>query len=260
MTKLEHHKIVEIKENSQFETRFYNLFIASISDQVPLTDFRNLFSKYEKMDVYIMKKKGKDIGMAYFMFCPNPQNKKDLYIRLGLGIIEEERGSSYFPKGLIMKTMIKAKLQNVFKNVFMVGITMNPIVYSATCKYWKYSYPSPILEYSDDMLGVKNRILDMFHMNQVVDDVIGVPFTITEVEKVKKHISVVESTNKYIKYFTSKISADECDKGMLSIVPIDFINLIIVVKRKTKIDITRFTSRIFEQKIKPILKEYSPVG
>ncbi|AXT59387.1 hypothetical protein D1816_03150 [Aquimarina sp. AD10] len=260
MTKVEHHKVKEIKENSLFEKRMYNLFSASISDQVSLPDFRKLFSKYEKMDAYIMKKNGQDIGMSYFMLCKNPNRKKDIYVRLGLGIIEEERGRAHFPKKIILKTMLKTKFQNLFKDVFMVGITMNPIVYSATCKYWKYSYPSPVLEKSAPIKQAKNRILSRFHMNEVANDVIGVPFRITEVEKVKKQLSVVQSTNPYIKFFNSKIGSDECDKGLLSIVPIDTANLCIAAKRKTKADIKKFYDKVFEEKLKPMLKEYSAAG
>ncbi|GAA4274796.1 hypothetical protein U6A24_21460 [Aquimarina gracilis] len=258
MTKFEHHRVREIKENSSFENRLYHLFVASISDQVPITQFRKLFSKYQKMDVHIMTKNGKDIGMAYFMYCKNPNCKKDIYIRIGLGIIEEERASSYFPKSLIMSSMIKAKLKNPLKNVFLVGITMNPIVYSATCKYWKYTYPNPLLVESTHINNVKNRIITLFNMNEVENDVIGVPFKITEVEEVKKKFEENRSENVFINYFTSKIAAEECNKGLLSIIPISFRNLVIVVIRKTKMDVMRSLYMFMYEKVMPMLEEYRP--
>ncbi len=258
MTKLEHHFVVEIKENSSFEHRLYNLFKASISDQVPITQFRKLFSKYQKMDVYIMKKNDKDIGMAYFMYCKNPKYKEDIYIRIGLGIIEEERASSYFPKSLIMSSMIKAKLKYPFKNIFLVGITMNPIVYSATCKYWKYTYPNPILVDSEHINEVKNRIVTLFNMNEIENDVIGVPFKITEVEEVKKKFEENRSDNVFINYFTSKIAADECNRGLLSIIPINPLNLAIVIVRKTKMDVMRSLYMFMYEKVMPMLEQYRP--
>ncbi len=258
MTKLEHHRIVEIKENSPFENRFYELFKTSISDQVPLSDFRKLFSKYTKMDAYIMKNNDKDIGLAYFMTCRNPENTKDVYIRLGFGIIEEERERSYFPKGLIMKTMIMAKLQNLFRNVYMVGITMNPIVYSATCKYWKYSYPSPLLPFSKSIEAVKTRIINRFNLNEESSDVISVPFNITEIAEIKNKLSINGSDNPYIQFFNSKIAETSYNQGLLSIVPIDFKNLGIVVIRKTKMDVMRSIYTFFDEKVMPALREYKP--
>ncbi len=258
MTKLERHRIKEIEKDSLLEDRFYTLFRSSISDQVSLDDFRKLFSKCSKMDLYFMKKNNLDIGVAYFMYCKNPENRKDIYMRLGFGIIKEERMSSYFPKGLIMKTMIRAKLLNIWKNVYMVGITMNPIVYSATCKYWKYSYPSPEMENTEAITAVKRRIIERFHLNEVSTDVIGVPFTITEVEEIKQKPEILNSENVFIKYFNAKIKHNESNKGLLSIVPIDFKNLAIVFIRKTKMDVMRSLYLTLEQKILPALKEYSP--
>ncbi|WP_109301121.1 hypothetical protein [Aquimarina sp. AU474] len=260
MTKLEHYRIKEIRKNSKLENRVHQLFMTSISEEVNIFSFRKLFAKYDVMDLYIMKKNRKDIGIAYFMSCKHPQNKKDMYVRLGLGIIEEERGSSNFPKGLILRIMIKAKLSNMFRNVFMVGITMNPIVYSATCKYWKYTYPSPVLDTSKHISQVKDRIVNLFGMNEIEENVIGVPFNITEVAEVKKKFSNSISENMYINYFTNKISNKEYNKGLLSIVPIDFKNLAIVMVRKNKIDIERFITKTIEEKIKPILQDYRPAN
>ncbi len=260
MTKLEHYRVREIKENSTLEKRVHHLFMTAISEEVNINNFRKLFSKYDVMDVYIMKKKKKDIGIAYFMSCKHPRNRKDLYMRLGLGIIEEERGSFIFPKGLILKTMIKAKLKNLFRDVYMVGITMNPIVYSATCKYWKYSYPNPVLDTSEHISEVKNRIVNLFEMNEIEENVIGIPFNITEVAEVKKRFSDNGSDNIYINYFMRTISNNECNKGLLSIVPIDLPNLAIVSVRKTKTDIDRFRTKMIEEKIKPIWREYKPAS
>ncbi len=258
MPKLEHHRIFEIQEDSAFECRLHNLFKATISDEVSLPHFRKLFSKYENMDMYIMKKDGKDIGMSYFMFCKNPQNKKDLFIRIGIGIIKEERSASHFPKSLILKTMLKAKCKYPFKNVCMVGITMNPIVYLATCKYWKYTYPNPVLDRSDEELALKNRIVDLFHLNEVENDVIGIPFSMPGIEDAKKKFSDTESDNAYIKYFASKVNTLETNKGLLTIIPITLNNLSILVIRKKKTDVMRSIYNVLDQKIMPIFEDYIP--
>jgi len=258
MNNLEHFQVTEVEKNSLFEKRVYDIFITSISSQVSIEHFRKLFSKYVKMDLYIMKKDDKDIGMAYFMTCNNPENKKDIYIRLGLGIVEEERGNSNFPKMLIFKSMIRLKLKNLFKNVYMVAITMNPIAYSATCKYWKFTYPSPILEESDAIVEVKKRIVNRFGLKEVDKDVIRFPFVVTEIEKVKKKFSEEESGNTYINYFGSKIAAEDCDKGLLNIVPINFANVWVAATRKYKLDAARSLYRILDERVMPALSEYSP--
>jgi len=222
MAQLEYHFVKKIIEGSVFEMRLFQLFKDSISSEIPLSNFRKLFSKYDKMDLYIMKKNEKDIGMAYFMSCRNPNKKRDVYMRLGLGIIEKERSSSNFPKTLIMKVLIGFRLRNPWKKIYMVAIIMNPIIYSATCRYWKYSYPSPILEKPNSINALN------------------------------------ESNNTYIQYFVSKIGAEECDMGLLSIVPISFKNIGIGIIRKYKMDFMRLLFHIMDKRVMPTLREYRP--
>ncbi|MEW7292989.1 hypothetical protein [Aquimarina sp. 2304DJ70-9] len=259
MTKFEYHKIVKIEENSPLENRLYNLFKAAISDEVSIAHFRKLFTKYDSMDMHIMMKNGKDIGMSYFMYCKNPEYKKDLYIRLGIGIIKEERGGSFFPKSLILKTMLKARLKYLFTNIYMVAITMNPIVYVATCKYWKYTYPNPIINTPQNILELKNRTLDHFMMNEIEEDIIGIPFSMPGIEDAKKKFADTESDNAFIKYFATRVNAEETDRGLLTFIPVDFINLFIVVFRKTRTDVMRFINKILEENGIPIFEEYSPI-
>ncbi len=258
MTKLEHHKVVKIEENSLFEKRLYDLFKATISDEVSIPHFRKLFSKFESMDMHIMTKKGKDIGMSYFMYCKNPQYRKDLYIRLGIGIIKEERGGAFFPKTLILSTMLKAKMKYMFKNIYMVAITMNPIVYVATCKYWKYTYPNPNFENPKSIKDLKNRTKSLFNFNEIEEDIIGIPFSMPDIEDAKKKFSDTESENEFIKYFATKVSAEETNKGLLTFIPVDFVNLSIVAFRKTRTDVMRFLNKILEENGIPIFKDYSP--
>ncbi len=256
MAGLEHHRIHEIRENSSFENRLFTLFKNAISDEVSLTDFRKMFSKLEKMDVYIMKKNNKDIGLAYFMYCQDPNIKKNLYVRPGIGVIGEERGS-YFPKSIIMNTMIKTKLKNMSKKVYMVSVTMNPIVYVAACKYWRYVYPKPTRRSSDSVIHAKNKIIDLFHLNEVKKDVIEISFSLPEIEETKKKFSNSNTNNAYVKYFMDRIKDEECNRGVLTVIPINFINLIAVVRRKVKADIIKFLNKAFDQKIK---RKYSPAG
>ncbi|GAA4277429.1 hypothetical protein [Aquimarina mytili] len=256
MTKLEHHKVVKIEENSSFENRLFTLFKNAISDEVSLTDFRKMFSKLEKMDVYIMKKNGKDIGLAYFMYCQDPNIPKNLYVRPGIGVIGEERGS-YFPKSIIMNTMIKTKLKNLSKKVYMVSVTMNPIVYVAACKYWRYVYPKPTRRSSDSVINAKNKIIDLFHLNEVKKDVIEISFSLPEIEETKKKFSHSNKNNAYVKYFVDRIKDEECNRGVLTIIPINFINLIAVVRRKTNDDIKKLIHKVLDQKIK---RRFSPAG
>ncbi len=258
MAQLEYHFVKKIIEGSVFEMRLFQLFKDSISSEIPLSNFRKLFSKYDKMDLYIMKKNEKDIGMAYFMSCRNPNKKRDVYMRLGLGIIEKERSSSNFPKTLIMKVLIGFRLRNPWKKIYMVAIIMNPIIYSATCRYWKYSYPSPILEKPNSINALKTRIIKMFDLNEVRKDVVSFPFIVTEIQKVKKKFSSNESNNTYIQYFVSKIGAEECDMGLLSIVPISFKNIGIGIIRKYKMDFMRLLFHIMDKRVMPTLREYRP--
>ncbi len=259
MIKFEYHKIVTIEENSLLENRLYNLFKATISNQVSISHFRKLFSQYDSMDMHIMIKNGKDIGMSYFMFCKNSEYKKDLYIRLGIGIIKEERGGSFFPKSIILKTMLKARLTYCFKHIYMVAITMNPIVYLATCKYWKYTYPNPDIETPRSIFDLKSRAMHLFNLNEIEDDIIGIPFSMPEIEDAKKKFSDVESDNNFIKYFATKVNIEQTDRGLLTIIPVDYKNLVIVVFRKTRTDIMRFLFKIMNEKVMPVLESYSPV-
>ncbi|MBQ4819075.1 hypothetical protein [Aquimarina sp. MMG016] len=261
MTKVEHHLIREIRENSSFETRLYNLFKAAISDQVSITNFRKMFLKLEKMDIYIMKKDAKDIGLAYFMYCNDPENKKNIYVRPGIGVIKEARDNgAYFPKSIIMNTMIKTKFRNLSKKVFMVSVTMNPIVYVAACKYWRYVYPKPTRRSGKSLIDTKNKIIDLFHMNEVKKDVIEISFSLPEIEETKREFSDVKNDNIYANFFSSKIKNEECNRGMLTVIPINAINLIAVVRRKTKDDIKKSFNRIVEEKLVPLFKRYSPAG
>ncbi len=258
MTKLEHYPVLRIQENSPFETRLYNLFRASISNEVTLSSFRKMFSGLESMDVYIMKKRDLDIGLAYFMYCQDPNNKKNLYVRPGIGVIGQERGS-YFPKSIIMNTMIRTKLKNLSKKVYMVSVTMNPIVFVAACKYWRYVYPKPTCKMNQKMIRTKNRVINLFHLNEVKKDVIEISFSLPEIQETKKNFSCTSSANSYVKYFSERIKDEECNRGMLTIIPISFINLIAVVRRKLKNDIVKFSNRIVEEKLIPLFGEYNPV-
>lgn len=256
MTTLEHYLISEIHEDSIFENRLFNLFKNAISNEVSLSDFRKMFSQLEKMDVYIMKKNKRDIGLAYFMYCQDPNIKKNLYVRPGIGVIGEERGS-YFPKSIIMNTMIRTKLKNLFKRVYMVSVTMNPIVYVAACKYWRYVYPKPTRKTSENLINTKDKIIDLFHLNEVKKDVIEISFSLPEIEETKKKFSDSKKKNAYVKYFVDRIKDEECNRGMLTIIPINFINMIAVVRRKANADLKKMLHRVMEQNIKG---GYSPAG
>ncbi len=259
MTKFEHHYVVEIKKNSPFENRLYNLFKASISNEVSLVNFRKMFSKLEKMDIYIMKRNEKDIGLAYFMYCQDPTNTRNIYVRPGIGVVGDERGS-YFPKSIIMNTMIRTKLKNLSKKVYMVSVTMNPIVYVAACKYWRYVYPKPTRKSSKKLVHAKNKIIDLFNLNEVKKDVIEISFSLPEIEETKKKFFDSSQNNAYVKYFAERISHEECNRGVLTVIPINFINLIAVVRRKLKNDIQKLWNKVLEEKIIPILKDYIPAG
>lgn len=257
MTKLEHYRISQIQANSLFETRIYNLFKAAISDEIGLEQFRKLFTKCDKIDLHIMKRNEHDIGLAYFMSFKNPKHRKDIFLRLGIGIVKEERGKSNFPKILILRMMIKTKLQNLFKNVYMVAITMNPIVYSATCKYWKYTYPNPDRVTTDEILAVKERVVEFFRLEEIVQDVIEFPFSLNSISDTKRKFSNQQNANSYIRYFMSKINGNEYDKGLLNIVPITSTNLRIGIFRKTKNDTKKLLHQLLASTRSAIIKEYS---
>jgi len=256
MTTLEHYLVSEIHEDSIFENRLFNLFKNTISNEVSLSDFRKMFSQLEEMDVYIMKKNKRDIGLAYFMYCQDPNIRKNLYVRPGIGVIGEERGS-YFPKSIIMNTMIKTKLKNLFKRVYMVSVTMNPIVYVAACKYWRYVYPKPTRKTSESLVNTKDMIIDLFQLNEVKKDVIEISFSLPEIEETKKKFSDSNKKNAYVRYFVDRINAEECNRGVLTIIPINFINIVAVVRRKTNSDIKKAIHKMLDHIAN---RKYSPAG
>jgi len=212
-------RVSQVKQSSALEIRLFTLFQKCFSKKMSLHEFRLLFEGRSDLEFNFMMKNGIDIGIMFFMYVYD-QKSDILFIRPGVGIIPEERGQK-FPRNLIFQQMLMIKLKRPFQDVVLLSISMSPIAYMQSCEYFRHTYPNPRYRPSKKMLQIKKRSCALFQLNEIREDVVKIHFSFDQSEKT----CMTYRPNFYIYHYRHLIKRNEHNMGLMTIIPVSFLNL-----------------------------------
>jgi hypothetical protein len=223
-------KITELKADSTLEKRLYSLFRKSISYDVSISDFRDLFKKIDEMHLIFFRRNEEDVGFLYY--TKHEVSSTTTIIRPAAGTLPNLRIKS-FNSGNFALLIIWEKLRNPHKNIYILSKNINPIAYAALCKYWHDTYPSPTREPTPKILKTFEECVEYFELTYVGDYVVEIPFSFIIIDR---DFEKMRKSNVYVEYYFSRIHDRLWNKGVLTLTPVSFRNfkniLVTIMKKK----------------------------
>ncbi|EAY27204.1 hypothetical protein [Microscilla marina] len=214
-----------IAPDSSLEQRIYRLFSLTADERFNLHYFRKTYEGCDQIDILLIKnEQGEDIGFGSYSYR-KIKGKKNLYVaRPAMGIDKSKRGSS-FPTGLYSKLLIEFKLKHFLSEVILLGITLNPLVYSGGCRYWKKLYPRPNLRYNSHMQGIRQLVIDTYNLNMISENIVSLPYAPRLTEEDVARFDKAAKTNEYIQEFMRLNPHYLNSEGLLTLIPVNLSNL-----------------------------------
>ncbi|MBJ7539605.1 hypothetical protein [Marinomonas transparens] len=236
----EHIKIQKLIVNSNLEKRLLKVLRLTFSENISLDYFRAMFKNCNYLDITFLSQNNVDVGFMYFTTFEI--SRKIHIIRPAVGIIQKHRIKGLKPfKMSLAKSIFMYQLRNPTKQVYIVSINVNPLMYSGLCAYWSQTYPSPELSISDKYASAIEAINQYFDFKMNSQYIVKLPFSCL-IDK--KDTQRMNRNNKFIRFFFVQMFGSDAeptlsdmhwDKGLLSLTPVSLKNLINILLRQWKI-------------------------
>lgn len=210
---------------SELESRIYRLFALTADDGFNKEYFRKTYDDCDQIDVLLIKNEaGEDIGFGSYSYR-KIEGAKNLYIaRPAMGIDKSRRGSK-FPTALYSKMIIDFKMKHFRSEVILLGITLNPIVYSGGCAYWKKLYPRPNLRYNSHMQKVRELVIDTYKLNMIRENIVSLPYAPRLLKEDIERFDKAAETNEYVKEYM-RLNPNYLNReGLLTLIPVNMSNI-----------------------------------
>ncbi|BFM48749.1 hypothetical protein [Marinomonas sp. THO17] len=223
-------KSTSLEPNSPLEKRVFSLMKKTISDNISLEGFRALIANSQQIEIIFCLEDNQEIG---FMYCGTYQlNNKLIIIRSMLGMLTQYRKDSLKKAKLVLtKSMFSIKMKHLNKQVCLVSVIINPLVYAGLCSYWRQTYPSPNVSMTKKYQTILESCSDYFNWKMNKDYVVKIPFSIFIEEK---DIQRINQHNPYMIYFFSRVFSTNWDEGIVTVTPVNLMNLFSLTFRSIK--------------------------
>lgn len=223
-------KSTSLVPNSPLEKRVFSLMKKTISDNMSLENFRTLTKNSQEIEIIFCLEENQDIG---FMYCGTYQLDSNLIIiRSMLGMLTQYRKDSLKKaKFVLTKSMFSIKMKYLSKQVYIVSININPLVYAALCSYWRQTYPSPNVPMPYKYQTILETCSEHFNWKMNKDYVIKKNFSLL-IEQ--DDIQRIDQNNPYMIYFFSRVLSKNWDEGILTVTPVNLMNLFSLIFRSIK--------------------------
>lgn len=222
---LEELKLKSIPLNSPLEKRLFNIFNATVKEELRPSDLQNRYQGLTEVNLFFLKHRGRDIGFAMISFYKIKKNNRVVYVaRPAMGILNSSRGAR-FPMKSYIKAFINFKMRHPFQEVCMFTCPVNPIPYAASSKYWVDSFPKHNRAYPNSVKATKEATLDFFGIQEIKENVIQLPFGPLLDEQDINRFYERKASNLHVAYFLEQNPNFLKNESLILMIPVSFKNI-----------------------------------